>query len=134
MRTRLLAAHDALFRERRLDAIPEFFAADYVAHVTDGRIAGGHALVRQQLDLLWAAFTDLTLELEFLVEAGDRIAWQRTLRATHTGAFKGFPATGRPLVWRDMVTSRMADDRIAEEWVITDLVERFVRARKPRTA
>jgi hypothetical protein len=46
----------------------------------------------------------------------------------------GFPATGRPIVWRDMVTSRFQDGRIAEDWVLTDLAERLLLARKRATA
>lgn len=54
--------------------------------------------------------------------------------ATHTGPLKGFPATGRPLVWRDVVTSRWAEGRIAEAWGIVDLVEPLVLARKRPTS
>lgn len=127
---RVRATHDALFARGDLGAIPELFAADYVAHVTDRRIAGGHALVEHQLDLYRKAFSDLRFDLEILVEAGDRVSWQRTLRAVHSGPFLGFPATGAGLVWRDVVTSRFQAGLIAEEWVITDLVERLVLARK----
>lgn len=62
--------------------------------------------------------------------AKTRVAWQRTIRATHEGPFKGFPATGRPVVWRDMVTSRFRDGLIAEDWLLTDLAERLLLERK----
>jgi predicted ester cyclase len=42
----------------------------------------------------------------------------------------GFPATGHRILWRDMVTSRFEDGYIAEEWVVTDQVERLLLARK----
>jgi hypothetical protein len=35
-----------------------------------------------------------------------------------------------PLRLRDMVTSRFRDDLIAEDWLITDLAERLLLARK----
>ncbi len=41
---------------------------------------------------------------------------QRTLRGTHQGDFMGFPACGRLIVWRDMVTSQFRDGLIAEDW------------------
>ena len=68
--------------------------------------------------------------MEILVEGPDRIAWQRIIRATHEGAFKGFPASGRKIVWRDMTTSRFRDGVIAEEWVISDLAEQLLLSRK----
>lgn len=64
------------------------------------------------------------------MESGDRVAWQRTMRGRQTGPFQGFPATGRRIAWRDMVTSRLHDGRIAEEWAVSDLAERLLLARK----
>lgn len=112
------------------DAIAEFFAPDYVAHGT-GRDMRGHGGIRRFLGMYRRAFPDIQFEVEILVKARDRVAWQRTLRATHAGSFRGFPATGRRIVWRDMVTSRFRDGLIAEDWVITDLAERLLLARKP---
>ena len=76
------------------------------------------------------AFSDIEVEIEFLVKTKDRIAWQRTLRAKQTGAFKGFPATNRIIIWRDMITSEFRDGLIAEDWVVTDLAEKLLLARK----
>lgn len=122
-------ANKAIMAEGRLDAIREFFAPDYVAHGTSQDLRG-HAGIRRFVSACRRAFPDLTLELEIMVSARDRVAWQRTLRGTHRGNFKGFPATGRRVVWRDMVISRFRDGLIAEDWVITDLAERLLRARK----
>jgi predicted ester cyclase len=87
-------------------------------------------VVRRIVSAYRRAFRDVQVEVEIFMKSKDRVAWQRTLRAIHKGSFKGFPATGRPIVWRDMVTSRFQDGLIAEEWVITDLVERLRLARK----
>jgi predicted ester cyclase len=124
------SANSALLENGNLAAIGEFFTTDYVAHLTDQDVTGGHDTIRKILGLYQHAFPDLQLRVEILVEGMDRIAWQRTLRATHLGDFKGFPATGRQLVWRDMATSRFRDGLIAEDWVITDLAERLPLARK----
>jgi predicted ester cyclase len=66
----------------------------------------------------------------FGVEGEDRVAWQRTFRGTHKGKFKGFPASGLNIVWRDMVTSHFYNERIGEEWVITDLAEQLLVSSK----
>lgn len=130
MASTIEAANATLIVEGHLDRIGEFFAVDYVAHLTDGDTAVGHDAIRTAIGLYRRAFPDLQVHVDILVEAGDRIAWQRTLRGTQQGAFKGFPATGRSVVWRDGVTSRLVDGLIAEEWVITDLAERLLLARK----
>jgi steroid delta-isomerase-like uncharacterized protein len=128
--SKIQAANTELIINGNLDAIGEFFMPDYVAHLTDQDMTGGHDAIRKFLDTYRRAFAEIQVEVEILVEAGDRVAWQRTLRATHQGNFKGFPATGRPIVWRDMVTSRFRDGLIAEDWVMTDLAERLLLARK----
>ena len=128
--SRIEAANSALIVNGDLGAIGEFFSPDYVAHLTDQDMTGGHDVVRRIVSTYRRAFRDVQIEVEILVKAKDRVAWQRTLRATHKGNFKGFPATGRPIVWRDMVTSRFHNGLIAEDWVITDLAERLLLARK----
>jgi steroid delta-isomerase-like uncharacterized protein len=124
------AANQALIVEGDLDMVGDFFASDYVAHLTDSDMAGGHEAIRGFVTGLRRAFPDVAVEVEILVETGDRVAWQRTLRATHVHAFRGFPATGKSVVWRDMVTSRIHNGLIAEDWSISDLAERLLLARK----
>lgn len=128
--SRIHAANSALIADGNIDAVGEFFTPDYVAHLTDQDMTGGHEAIRNVLDMYRRAFPDLQVEVEILVDAKDRVAWQRTLRGTHQGDFKGFPATGRPIVWREMVTSRFRDGLIAEDWFLTDLAERLLLARK----
>ena len=122
-------ANAVLLVDRRLDATDAYFTPDYVAHGTDGDLSGGPAAVRRYVGMLHAAFPDLEVDVEILVEAHDRVAWHRTVRGTQSGAFMGFPATNRRIAWRDMVTSRFEDGRIAEEWVVTDLAEHLLKAR-----
>ncbi len=127
--TKIEAANSTVLASRNVDALGEFFAPDYVAHLTDAD--GGLDEIRRFIGMLFSAFPDLQIEVEVLVEGEDRVAWQRTLRGTQEGEFMGFPASGREITWRDMVTSRFDEGLIAEEWVITDLAERLLRARTP---
>lgn len=76
---------------------------------------------------------DIDIDVDILLEGDDRVAWQRTLRATHEGTFKGFPATGLQIVWRDMITSQFLDGLISEEWVVTDLAEQLLLSRKRKS-
>ncbi|WP_422567088.1 ester cyclase, partial [Ideonella sp.] len=107
-----------------------YFAPDYVVHLADQDVRGGPALVRSVVELYRSAFADLSVEVLFFFESSDSVGWQRTMRATHTGAFKGFPGTGQPIVWREMVVSQFSGSLIAEEWVVTELAERLLHARK----
>ncbi|MFO0980862.1 MAG: ester cyclase [Planctomycetota bacterium] len=75
------AANSALMAKGNLDAVGEFFTPDYVAHGTDQDMTGGHAAIRRIVGMYRRAFSDLEVEVEILVRARDRVAWQRTLRA-----------------------------------------------------
>lgn len=123
-------ANAVLIAEGNREAIGDYFTPDYVAHLTNRDMKGGHEAIRSVLDMLRRAFPTLEVDIEILVEGGDRVAWQRTLKGTQEGAFRGFPASGRRIVWRDMVTSQFRDGLIAEEWVLTDLAEQLLMARK----
>lgn len=123
-------ANQSLLNEGALDKIPDYFNEDYVAHLTGKDMSGGHKAITKTLEALRHSFPDLQVEVEILVESELRVAWQRTYTATHTESFKGFPGTGKQIQWRDMVTSEIRDGRISQEWVLTDLAEQLLLARK----
>ncbi|HEV7242911.1 MAG TPA: ester cyclase [Thermoanaerobaculia bacterium] len=124
------AANTTLIVEGNMDAVGEFFTPDYVAHVTSKDLPGGHGGIRRYLRMLRHAFPSLQVEIEIFLKGKDRVAWQRTLRGVQRGDYAGFPATGRRIVWRDMFASRFREGLIAEDWVVTDLAERLLLARK----
>jgi predicted ester cyclase len=124
------AANLTLIVEGKTEAIGDFFAPGYLAHVTGETMNMGHEGIRKFLGLYHRAFTDIRSEVEILVEGKDRVAWQRTLCGIQSGPFKGFPASGLPIVWRDVVTSRFSGGLITEEWVISDLAEQLLLSRK----
>lgn len=119
------AANAALIEDGDLDAIGRYFTPDYVARLTRKDLKG-HAAIRRWLLALRRGFAGLRVEVEILSEGKGRIAWQRTLSGAHRGSFRGFPATGRRMVWRDLHVTRFRGGRIAEEWVVSDLAERLL--------
>ena len=123
-------ANSALIVNGDLDAVPDYFTSDYVAHLTGEDFTGGHTTVQKVVGMYRRSFPDVQVTVNILVTDDNRIAWQRTLRATHEASFKSFPATGQPIIWREMVVSRFQDGLIAEEWVISDLAERLLLAMK----
>ena len=70
--------------------------------------------------MLKRAFPDLQIK--------SRFSWRGKIESPGNGRYgartraisMGFPANGRRIVWRDMVTSQFRHGLIAEEWVITD--------------
>lgn len=123
-------ATSSLFERGEIQFIGEFFSQDYVVHLTNQDYSGGHKIVQIAINQVRKAFPELQAEVEILVEASDRVAWQRTLRGVQKGTYEGFPACNRQIIWRDMVVSRFENGLIVEEWVSTDLAEQLLLSRK----
>jgi steroid delta-isomerase-like uncharacterized protein len=117
-----------------LDAVAEHFTPDYVVRLAAGRALHGHDAIRAAVSLTRRAFSELQVEVEVLMESEDRVAWQRTLSGHQTGAYAGFPASGRAVTWRELVVSRFEGARIAEERLVSELAERLLMSRKGRGA
>ena len=91
-------ATKALLERGEKGAIVDYFSPEYVVHVTGKDLTGGHELIRQVVDMYQQAFSKITMTVEILAQQGDRVSWQRTIRAMHRGPFKGFPPSNRRIV------------------------------------
>jgi len=131
--SKIKKANTVLINNGNLEVVGDYFASDYLVHLTDRVMKGGHNTVRNILGSLQKSFPDIHVEVDILLEGESRVAWQRTLRGTHEATFKNFPASGLQLIWRDMVTSQFRDGLITEEWVLTDLAEQLLLSRKPKS-
>lgn len=115
---RVQFANDEILGRGNLGVVDEIFAADYVVHA-GSKDYRGTEFVRRFVGQLRSAIPDLrVVEVEFLIQAGDTIAWQRTLSGTHKADMMGIPPTGQIVEWRDMVVTRFDDEKIAEEWAV----------------
>ena len=118
---RIRFANEEIIGNGNLDVVGEIFAADYVVHA-GGKDHTGHAFVKRFANLLRTAIPDVrVVEVAVLMQAGDMIAWQRTLSGTHKSVLGGIPPTGKKVKWRDIVVSRFESEKIAEEWTVSEL-------------
>ncbi len=131
---RVRFANDEVLGKGNFDAVDPIFATDYVLHA-GGKDHKGPEYVRRFAKLLRSANPDLrVVEVALLVQAGDTIAWQRTLSGTHEAEMMGIPPTGQKVEWRDMVVTRFDGVKIAEEWGVSELAgQLFSNFRKKKT-
>ena len=122
-------ANARLIEGGNIEEIEKYFSEKYVVNF-GGSKKSGHVATRGFTKAIRSAFSELSVDVEILVESGSRISWQRCIHGTQTGAFQGFPASGLKITWRDMVVSQIADGKIVEEWVVTDLAEALLRSTK----
>ena len=118
---RLRFANDEILGKGNLDVVDEIFATDYVVHA-GGKDYKGPEFVRGFARQLRSAIPDLrVVEVASLIQAGDTIAWQRTLSGTHKEEMAGIPPTGQKVEWRDMLVTRFDGKKIAEDWAVSEL-------------
>lgn len=117
----LKSAHKAVFQEISIESIAAFFSENYVAHTGD-KTMKGHKFILQYAKLLHAAIPDLRLQkIEILTQTETTVCYQRKFSGTHKKQLKGISASAEKVTWHEMVVSRFENDKIAEEWVMSDL-------------
>jgi predicted ester cyclase len=64
-----------------------------------------------------SAFPDMSFTVNLVIESGDLIVSNWTVKGTHTGtAFFGLPASGEPVEINGTAILRMRDGKIVEHW------------------
>ena len=114
---------DEMWNARKLDIADELFAADCVTHQRrNGEDSAGSARsaesVKREATAWLTGFPDLEFVLEQMIAAGDRVLSLCMIRGTHTGAWMGIRPTGRKVRVPIMTIHRVADGKIAEDWVL----------------
>jgi steroid delta-isomerase-like uncharacterized protein len=84
------------------------------------RTGAGPAGWKAAIAHLRGAFTDLTVTIEDVVVAGDRVAVRAVTRGVHTRELLGVPGTGHRVQFRAADFHRLADGRIAATWHLED--------------
>jgi predicted ester cyclase len=114
-------SNSQLIDQGNLDAADNFFSGNYIAHAED-KIYKGHEFIKRFTKQIRTALPDISVrKVEFFVNAENILAWQRTLSGTHKKDMMGIPASEKKIIWNEMVISRFEGDKIAEEWVVSEL-------------
>lgn len=124
-----VADHEAVIRRwmdawntKDIDTAVQLLAPDYVRHDANLPDVVGPRAQRDFLDGMFRAFPDLTLRTERLIAQDHLVAVHLTAHGTHRGEFMGIPATDREATVQAVDIYRLADGRIAEQWVIIDVL------------
>jgi steroid delta-isomerase-like uncharacterized protein len=109
------------FNEGDFDTCLARLSPDFVMNLAGLPPMRGPDEWRQGLDVIKRGFPDLRAHIDDVVAAGDQVALRLTFRGTHQGEFLGIPATGRTIEYVSHEFYRIADGRIAEEWICSDM-------------
>jgi predicted ester cyclase len=104
------------------DAVFDYFAPDFMSHVTDR--VNPEAVgtdVRQHEKTFWktakAAFPDMKFDVDLLVQSDDLVVSNWTLSGTHSGApYYDVPPSGEFVTINGTAILRFRDGKVVEHW------------------
>jgi len=119
---KLLGRYSAAMQSGDGAAVFAFWAPEFHSHVTE-RVSPDRVGedVRGEEQRWWqaakSAFPDMTFHVNLLIEQGDLVVSNWTLKGTHTGtAFFEVEPSGRPVEINGTAILRIRDGRIVEHW------------------
>lgn len=119
-----------LFGQGNVNIVDTAFSTDYIAHAGE-RTHKGHRFIKQFAKQIRTAIGDIKIvKIEILSQADNVLTWRRILSGTHRADLKGIPASKKRIKWHEIVVSRFDKDKIAEEWVASDLASQLMLKRK----
>jgi steroid delta-isomerase-like uncharacterized protein len=108
------------------DLIDTVLSANYTLRVLQGnsgneeRVVHGTERLKQSVALYHQAFPDLQITPQTMVTEDDRVVVEWTARATHSGDFRGIPATHKQVSYAGISIYRIEDGKIADEVYLGD--------------
>lgn len=111
------------FNDRSFDRVSDLLAEDFVQHgSTPGADLEGQEAWIENIRQYQDGFSDLESTEEMAFVDGDYVCSHYTYRGTHDGDFMGIPSSGKSVEIMGTVITRIEDDRIAERWVVADIL------------
>jgi steroid delta-isomerase-like uncharacterized protein len=109
---------EEVWKDENLGIADEVFAEKYLSHQSDGTVLErGPDDVKKFVMEYRSAFSDIEDTVDDMIGEGDRVVNRWTLHVTHTGEFRGIPATGRRITITGIGIFRFSDDgKVVESW------------------
>ena len=114
----------SLVNDGDIDAAVTCLAPDFSGYFTGmaDAVRGPEGFKQMYLSLIQQSFPDQQITIEKELAVGDRVAVQVSWTATQQGPFLGIPPTGKSILVAGTGIFRVADGKIAEEWMQEDFL------------
>ena len=107
---------EEVWNQQKENVIDEIFASTIVFN--------GQSITRDTLKQALAgrrtAFADIHVTVDDQVAEGEKVSTRRTWRASHRGPYRGVAPTGKQVTWTQISVVRFSQERIVEDWAVSD--------------
>ena len=112
---------DEILNRRNYDALPGLVTDDLADPFAPPGSPGGPESTRQAVESMVIGIPDLRVDSEDIIVEGDLVGFRSTITGTHEGFLFGMPPTHQPLHIDSVQLWRVADGKLAERWLRTDM-------------
>jgi steroid delta-isomerase-like uncharacterized protein len=121
---------EELWNARRLDVADQIFSEDCVTHqLRSGVLAEpahrGPQAMKEHVSGWLMSFPDLRFNVEQMIAERDHVVSHLVMEGTHQGTWMGISPTGKRLQIRLITIHRIANSKIAEDWVLVESLGLF---------
>jgi steroid delta-isomerase-like uncharacterized protein len=121
---------EELWNARRLDVADQIFSEDCVTHqLRSGVLAEparrGPQAMKEHVSGWLMSFPDLRFNVEQMIAERDHVVSHLVMEGTHQGTWMGISPTGKQLQIRLITIHRIANSKIAEDWVLVESLGLF---------
>jgi predicted ester cyclase len=78
--------------------------------------------LKQHIAMYDSVLPGYYLTPEDMIAEGDRVVVRATVHGVHAGPFMNTPPTGKTVAFPLIIIYRLADDKIVEHWMLTDML------------
>jgi steroid delta-isomerase-like uncharacterized protein len=115
--------NEEVWNKGNIEIIDELYSPNFVWHfLPTGSETIGLDSLREHIRNHREAFPDWNEDIKHIVAEGDLVVIHFLSKGTNEGSFLGNPPTGKPIQINEISIFRIADDKIAEQWLIPDLL------------
>ena len=116
---------DELWNQRRIEIADEIIGADCITHqlqsgAEDTGVLRNPEAVKHHVSGWLVGFPDLRFDVEQMLAEDDHVVTRCAMRGTHGGDWFGIRPTGKRVTIRMIVTHRIQEGKIAEDWVLVE--------------
>jgi steroid delta-isomerase-like uncharacterized protein len=115
---------EEIWNNADLAVMDEILSDDYVGHdpsAPGGELRGREAL-KDVMRQVHAGLPGVRIKIDDVLGEGNRTAVRFTVHGTHQGELFGIPASGREVTVESILIHRHANARIAEAWLLRDML------------